>query len=479
MARSSLRSNSAWLALVANVAAYPDDDAPRLVAADWLDDYGRPERAEFIRVQCELARLDRYNPRRLGLKRRATALHTSNAKRWVANDGLAGIRYPEFGRGFVEKAVFDSCAEFLEQGPHWFERTPLRAAYVRDQAPAPPAAFIDSPLLERLQTLEISRCISVEWATERVVRAGPRGEGSFYDIAVDFLRRIEASGQRQPIPVRDPLADLVLSSRLAQLRELDLNGSWFETGFLAVFESAPNLARLETLDLTDTSFPVSDFRSLTTSPHLANLRRLRAKPCDSVPEIGVEGLAMLAASPYLTCLEELDLCSQPLGAAGWQLLAGWPGLARLQRLCLDGTALSADGTSMWANDDPEPGFVEAIQALVHSPHWGKLRELDLGDALQRPWEVEALLSSPWLGSLRVLRIKFHGDYCDAHAADAICALLAGCPYLDGLVELAIGIDKASRKAKQLLRERFGERLSGWEWEPRRPARTRTKPRRGE
>lgn len=34
----------------------PDDDAIRLVAADWLDEHGEPERAEFIRVQCELAK---------------------------------------------------------------------------------------------------------------------------------------------------------------------------------------------------------------------------------------------------------------------------------------------------------------------------------------------------------------------------------------------------------------------------------------
>lgn len=35
----------------------PDDDTPRLVFADWLEEHGQPERAEFIRVQCELARI--------------------------------------------------------------------------------------------------------------------------------------------------------------------------------------------------------------------------------------------------------------------------------------------------------------------------------------------------------------------------------------------------------------------------------------
>src|SRR5262245_38423147 len=43
-------------ALLAAVLADFHADAPRLVYADWLDENGRPELAEFIRVQCELAR---------------------------------------------------------------------------------------------------------------------------------------------------------------------------------------------------------------------------------------------------------------------------------------------------------------------------------------------------------------------------------------------------------------------------------------
>lgn len=42
-------------ALLAAVLAAPDDDVVRLVYADWLEENGKSERAEFIRVQCELA----------------------------------------------------------------------------------------------------------------------------------------------------------------------------------------------------------------------------------------------------------------------------------------------------------------------------------------------------------------------------------------------------------------------------------------
>lgn len=42
-------------AFLAAIIAAPDDDTPRLVYTDWLDEQGRCERSEFIRVQCRLA----------------------------------------------------------------------------------------------------------------------------------------------------------------------------------------------------------------------------------------------------------------------------------------------------------------------------------------------------------------------------------------------------------------------------------------
>lgn len=45
-------------AFLAAICARPDDDLPRLVYADWLDEHGRGERGEFIRVQCAIATHD-------------------------------------------------------------------------------------------------------------------------------------------------------------------------------------------------------------------------------------------------------------------------------------------------------------------------------------------------------------------------------------------------------------------------------------
>jgi uncharacterized protein (TIGR02996 family) len=48
--------------LLATICDHPAEDAPRLVLADWWEEHGDPQRAEFVRVQCELARLPEEPP---------------------------------------------------------------------------------------------------------------------------------------------------------------------------------------------------------------------------------------------------------------------------------------------------------------------------------------------------------------------------------------------------------------------------------
>lgn len=54
-----------YVALLAAVRADPESDLPRLMLADWLDDWGEADRAELIRVQCRAAELEaeRITPR--------------------------------------------------------------------------------------------------------------------------------------------------------------------------------------------------------------------------------------------------------------------------------------------------------------------------------------------------------------------------------------------------------------------------------
>lgn len=49
-------------ALIAAICDQPDEDTPRLVYADWLEENDRPEQAAFVRAQIELARTPPWEP---------------------------------------------------------------------------------------------------------------------------------------------------------------------------------------------------------------------------------------------------------------------------------------------------------------------------------------------------------------------------------------------------------------------------------
>src|SRR5881275_2195430 len=99
--------------LLAAVLAAPDDDAPRLVYADWLDEHGRPEWAAFIRLQVELARLPKHEPRREVLARKAGRLLDLHRDEWLAElPEIVGVTWGAFERGFVSSVSVGSVAQF-------------------------------------------------------------------------------------------------------------------------------------------------------------------------------------------------------------------------------------------------------------------------------------------------------------------------------------------------------------------------------
>lgn len=79
-------------AFLAAILASPVDDSPRLIYADWLEEQGgEPERAEFIRVQCELASpYEEFFPpsRATELRRRQRELLEAHWVKWLADAPL-------------------------------------------------------------------------------------------------------------------------------------------------------------------------------------------------------------------------------------------------------------------------------------------------------------------------------------------------------------------------------------------------------
>jgi uncharacterized protein (TIGR02996 family) len=96
------------------IGAAPADDAPRLVYADWLEERGDAARAEFIRVQCELARPGGERGRRTELRLRERELLQTHGHAWASPFRPACDNW-EFRRGFVE--VIAGSADKLERLP--------------------------------------------------------------------------------------------------------------------------------------------------------------------------------------------------------------------------------------------------------------------------------------------------------------------------------------------------------------------------
>jgi uncharacterized protein (TIGR02996 family) len=81
--------------LLRGVLEAPEDDVPRLVAADWLEENGEAEYGDFIRVQCELAQFATPVCSRLCndcakcvLRRRERELLNAHRMDWFAIPGL-------------------------------------------------------------------------------------------------------------------------------------------------------------------------------------------------------------------------------------------------------------------------------------------------------------------------------------------------------------------------------------------------------
>src|SRR5947208_16752710 len=100
-------------AFLAAIVDDPDDDSLRLIYADWLEEQGDP-RGEFIRVQCELARLAEDDRRRWELADRERALLAEHEQRWVGPVRDLVSRW-RFRRGFIEEVTL-SAAALLEHG---------------------------------------------------------------------------------------------------------------------------------------------------------------------------------------------------------------------------------------------------------------------------------------------------------------------------------------------------------------------------
>ena len=133
----------------------PEEDASRLRYADWLEQHGQAERAEFIRVQCQLAGLPKGSRQRRKLKEKEADLFEKYGQHWLGplHDLLKkGL----FRRGFLE-TISVPFKVLLTQGDAIFASGPVQQVTILGRRPDM-AELAKFPYLARLTGINLWGC---------------------------------------------------------------------------------------------------------------------------------------------------------------------------------------------------------------------------------------------------------------------------------------------------------------------------------
>jgi uncharacterized protein (TIGR02996 family) len=269
-------------AFIQAIRSAPEDDAPRLIYADWLEEHGQAERADFIRIQCRLFGIPEADPSAATLRARAEEMLRDNWHTWVSPlRELVGPKYDRYGetwmsedyqpeglrrfrRGFVDAITLDA-ERFLAQAKTVLELLPLHALRVWGGGRCA-AELLRCPHLAGLHTL------------------------AFVDYFSD------------PLTPRDALA-LAASPYVHGLRALYLGWNSLGDEGVESLTRARWLTSLVTLDLSQNGLTDAAALALASCPYLRELQTLYLRR----NSISSHARTVLASSPCLQHVTKLEL----------------------------------------------------------------------------------------------------------------------------------------------------------------------------
>ncbi len=360
------------------IIANPDDDAPRLMYADWLEEQGDAARAEFIRVQIALARMGEEDGRREGLRRRERELLEANEGAWLGATWEV-LRAHRFTRGLLDYIDL-TVSDFWSHADALFGACPIRWLWLSVDSSDSVPALVSCAWLNRLYMLGLAAGVERAGAGLAAIfdsphlvnlrhlvlchnRIGPEGVTSLTRSGIGRLQVLCLVAEDIGVAGVEALANWTGLRGLTNL-ELGQNGIG-SVGVEALCASTPlngvvalrvednqigppgarALARTESLgrlkDLNIGSNPLGNVgvEELALSPHLRHLRSLDLSST-ACGRTAARTLAGSAIADHLTCL---DLSYNPLGWEGAAALVQSPRLAGLKELALSHTDIGADG----------------------------------------------------------------------------------------------------------------------------------------
>lgn len=330
-----------------SICADPDDDAPRLVFADWLDDNGQPERAEVIRVQCALAREDALDNKahvELGVRERVL-LHKHRAAwvedlpKWIRRDRVT------FHRGFpcgIECPV----NQYVCHSAGLARKSVIQRLFLDCTVRSPH----ESGLLTSVHLPRVRRYIDNSTQSRALSALLPAMPG-MRDLTLYFPCRFEENPQ-------DKLAHLLHLPVMKSLRRLRLS-------VVSTFQAEEQQAMVRQVAFLD--LPALTCLNLIAGP------------------LETKVLREVLASSFVGRLTELGI-STPLAEEGGTLLGETANLANLRRLRIRLAENRAD----------------VLRRVVNSPHLAGVSDLwidGFDDSCVNP-----LLDSAWASRLRALKL---------------------------------------------------------------------------
>jgi uncharacterized protein (TIGR02996 family) len=477
----------------------PDDDAPRLIYADWLEERGDDERAEVIRLGCELARLREGDPRwpwiekhlpelhpgdhdclfndgtrRAQLAERQRELLKANDRKWRERlPKLRGLHWGRFERGFISTIRVTYPLDFAANAEALFAASPITEAHFEGLSINRLSKLIASPHLSRLRGIRLSTAVAADAYLVGAVAGcehlanltkldlndndiGP--EGCRVLAGTPHLANLTTLHLKWCMLGTEGAIALLQSPYLKRLRALHVG---FELDFsLTRIAALPELAKVAELEMTRNEMGPRQVAEFGQSPYVKKLTHLGL----SNNALGVEGGGILAGAAFLEQLVSLDVDYNNLGDQGVRMLLASPRTAALQVLRLAANKIGDEGATILASAPHLAGLRLldlggnrigrlGVHALAQSPHLANLTVIDLVGSGVGDDGAKALSKSPTLAKLNVLVLAFN------NISDAGGLALAESPYLQHLNALHMEGNPLTRKAKTALRERFGNAVS--------------------
>jgi uncharacterized protein (TIGR02996 family) len=372
---------------------HPDDDMPRLVLADWLEETGDEAdlaRAEFMRIQCQLPRTK--GRVRSDLEWRERSLWWKYVETWLGPIYVACTGF-SFNRGLPAVELDGERLELVDLDslfgcPHWAW---VERAFLSEFSRQLMTRFLESPAVSRLRVLHVqggqplsgagdplSECRQLELLEQLVLRSvGLTEEGTIQLASCPSLTSLTSLDLGANHVTGVALEALGRASALTALTVLEAGGCPVcedhtspARAALRAFFHGPLAERLVRLGLAGTGMLSAEVELLTGSPMLANLEELDL----SANHLDDRAIDVLAESERGTRLKRLVLCDNEIDEPGVVALTRSPHLANLEALDLAGNLVDAG----------------MLQALVEAPHWWGLKQMRLGRVLMNARQRGAL-----------------------------------------------------------------------------------------